>query len=103
MPDTRSPMMVGENNSVSDEATASMDTDTEAQIQQAISRLVKGRTTIAIAHRLSTLRNADRLLVLKDGEVIELGTHEELLAKEGGEFRRLVEAQKAMTRIVEVA
>jgi ATP-binding cassette subfamily B protein len=86
-----------------DEATASVDTDTEAKIQEAIARLVKGRTTIAIAHRLSTLRNADRLLVLKGGEVIEQGTHEELLAKEGGEFRRLVDAQQAMSKIVEVA
>ncbi len=84
-----------------DEATASVDTDTEVKIQEAIARLIKGRTTIAIAHRLSTLRHADRLLVLKAGEVKEEGTHEELLAKEGGEFRRLVEAQLAMTKIVE--
>ncbi len=81
-----------------DEATSSVDADTERQIQEAIARLVKGRTTFAIAHRLSTLRNADRLVVLKDGRIAELGTHDELLAKKG-EFHRLVEIQKEMSRI----
>src|SRR5207244_7001197 len=75
-----------------DEATSAVDTDTEKQIQDAIARLVKGRTTFAIAHRLSTLRNADRLVVLKEGKVEEIGTHDELLAKKG-EFYRLVEMQ----------
>ena len=84
-----------------DEATASVDTDTEKQIQDAISRLIKGRTTFAIAHRLSTLRNATRLVVLKDGKVAEVGTHEELLAKKG-EFHRLVQMQQEMNAIVEV-
>jgi len=84
-----------------DEATAAVDTDTEKQIQDAISHLIKGRTTFAIAHRLSTLRNADRLVVLKEGAVVEMGTHEELLEKKG-EFFRLVEMQKSMSTIVEV-
>jgi ATP-binding cassette subfamily B protein len=84
-----------------DEATAAVDTDTEKQIQDAIGRLVKGRTTFAIAHRLSTLRNADRLVVLKDGAVVEMGTHEELLSRKG-EFHRLVEMQKNMSTIVGV-
>ena len=84
-----------------DEATASVDTETERQIQEAIARLIRGRTTFAIAHRLSTLRNANRLLVLKKGEVAEIGTHEELIAK-NGEFAKMVEAQKALSSIMEV-
>jgi len=84
-----------------DEATASVDTDTERQIQDAIARLIKGRTTFAIAHRLSTLRNATRLVVLKDGEVAEIGTHEELLEAKG-EFHRLVNMQQEMNKIIEV-
>src|SRR5215470_5232571 len=84
-----------------DEATASVDTDTEKQIQDAIARLIKGRTTFAIAHRLSTLRNATRLVVLKDGKVVEVGAHEELLEKKG-EFCRLVQMQQEMNKIIEV-
>ena len=85
-----------------DEATSSVDTDTEKQIQDAISRLIAGRTTFAIAHRLSTLRNATRLVVLKEGKVVEIGTHEELVEKKG-EFHRLVQMQQDMNRIIEVA
>ncbi|WP_127579023.1 ABC transporter ATP-binding protein [Paenibacillus koleovorans] len=81
-----------------DEATASVDTETERQIQQAIARLVKGRTTFAIAHRLSTLREADRLVVLDKGGIAESGTHEELLDKKGV-YYKLVEAQKEMSKI----
>jgi ATP-binding cassette subfamily B protein len=84
---------------VLDEATASVDTDTEKQIQEAIARMVKGRTTFAIAHRLSTLRNASRLVLLKEGEIQEIGTHEELMAKQG-EFYRLVEMQKAISSVI---
>jgi len=85
-----------------DEATSAVDTDTEKQIQDAIARLVKGRTTFAIAHRLSTLRNADRLVVLKNGKIEEVGTHAELLEKKG-EFHRLVEMQQEMSKIKAIA
>jgi ATP-binding cassette subfamily B protein len=85
-----------------DEATSSVDTDTEKQIQDAIARLIKGRTTFAIAHRLSTLRNANRLVVLKEGKVEEVGTHDELMEKKG-EFYRLVGMQQEMSQITGIA
>jgi ATP-binding cassette subfamily B protein len=66
-----------------DEATSSVDTRTEVQIQEAMDKLMAGRTSFVIAHRLSTIRNADLILVMKDGNIIESGTHEELLAKNG--------------------
>jgi ATP-binding cassette subfamily B protein len=68
---------------VLDEATASLDVGTEAQIQEALERLLEGRTAIIIAHRLSTIRNCDRILVLKRGQLVESGSHEELLAQQG--------------------
>jgi len=81
-----------------DEATASMDTETEAKIQQALARLVKGRTTFAIAHRLSTLRNADRLFIIEKGTLYEQGTHDELIAQDGI-YAKLVRMQTEMSRI----
>jgi ATP-binding cassette subfamily B protein len=75
-----------------DEATASVDTETEQEIQKALDNLVQGRTTIAIAHRLSTLHKADRLVVLEQGELVEEGNHDTLMAKQGA-YWRLYEAQ----------
>ena len=85
-----------------DEATSSVDVETEKQIQEAIHRMVEGRTTIAIAHRLSTLRDADRLVVLDDGRVAEVGTHAELMDRRGV-FHDLVEMQQEASRIIAVA
>lgn len=89
-----------------DEATSSVDVETEKKIQQAIDRLVQNRTTFAIAHRLSTLRNADRLFVIEKGKGVECGSHEELMEKKGI-YYKLVETQReaanvrAETQIVE--
>lgn len=84
-----------------DEATSSLDTPTEKKIQIAIGRLVKGRTTFAIAHRLSTLRNADRLVVLDEGKIAEIGTHTELMERKGI-FYKLVHTQQATTAVMAV-
>ena len=76
-----------------DEATSSVDTETEREIQEALERLIAGRTVFAIAHRLSTLRRASRLFVIRQGRLAESGTHRELLATEDGIYKRLYEMQ----------
>ena len=81
-----------------DEATSSVDTETESKIQEALERLIRGRTVFAIAHRLSTLKYSDRLIVLKDGEVDEIGTHAELIAQDGT-YASLCEKQTELSKI----
>jgi len=76
-----------------DEATSSLDSESEALIQQAMQRLIKGRTAIVIAHRLSTVRSLDRILVFDRGEIVEQGSHAALIARAGGIYRSLFERQ----------
>jgi ATP-binding cassette subfamily B protein len=85
-----------------DEATSSVDSETEKQIQQALDRLVAGRTTFAIAHRLSTLQAADRLVVLEKGKIVEEGKHEDLVNKEGGVYAKLHKTQMELATQVAV-
>jgi len=82
-----------------DEATAAMDTETEGKIQNALNQLQTGRTTIAIAHRLSTLKDAENLAVIKEGAVVETGTHEELMRKKG-EYHKLYSIQMEGLKVI---
>ena len=79
-----------------DEATASVDTETEQAIQASLDKLVKGRTTLSIAHRLSTLKNADSLVVIDDGRITEAGTHAELIEKKGTYYKLMQLQSKAL-------
>jgi ABC-type multidrug transport system fused ATPase/permease subunit len=83
-----------------DEATSAVDTESEALIQEALDNLMKDRTTIAIAHRLSTVKNADKLIVMENGRVIEEGTHDELVRHEDSLYKRLVEMQSKLSETI---
>lgn len=78
---------------VLDEATSSVDTYSEQLIQEATDKITKGRTSIVIAHRLATIKKADKIMVMDSGEIVEMGTHDELLLKENGHYRKLYEVQ----------
>ena len=77
-----------------DEATSSIDTRTELQVQAAFDEMIAGRTSFIVAHRLSTIRNADCILYMRDGQILERGTHDELLAR-GGAYAELYNSQFA--------
>ena len=78
-----------------DETTASLDADNEAKINQALDRLMKGKTVFVIAHRLNTIQNADQIILLNQGRIEEMGTHAELLAKKGHYYEMVQEAGKS--------
>ncbi len=87
-----------------DEATSSLDTETERRVQEGVDTLLKGRTSIIIAHRLSTIRSADRILVIDEGEIVESGSHEELLAKRGAYHKLYTQqfSEEGQDRVIEL-
>lgn len=85
---------------VLDEATSSVDSNSEQLIQMAIEKITKGRTSIVIAHRLATIKKADKIIVMDKGQIVEMGTHKELLKREDGFYRNLYEVQFMQEEIV---
>ena len=81
-----------------DEATSALDTSTEREIQRAIEEVSRGSTTLMIAHRLSTVRNCDLIIVLKHGQIVESGTHDQLLQRDEGEYKILWEKQSEQSQ-----
>jgi ABC-type multidrug transport system fused ATPase/permease subunit len=79
-----------------DEATSSLDSESERLVQEALDKLMKGRTSVVIAHRLATIRNADKIIVLENGTIVEQGTHNELLGNKNGLYKTLTELQFAV-------
>ena len=77
-----------------DEATSALDSESEAALQQAMRVVLRGRTSVVVAHRLSTIVEADQIVAMDHGEIVEIGTHEELMQSEGGLYRRLYEELK---------
>ena len=77
-----------------DEATSALDAESECVVQEALDRVMKSRTTVVVAHRLSTIRNADMISVLQDGRIIEQGTHSSLMVNEDGAYRKLISLQQ---------
>ena len=91
-------ILTGSSILILDEPTSSVDIESEDKIQAALARLTEGKTTFFIAHRLSTLRNCDRLIVLKEGRIVESGTHRDLMKKKEGVYRKLVESYSRASR-----
>lgn len=83
-----------------DEATSALDSESEKLVQDALEKIMKGRTAIVIAHRLSTIQKADQIVVLEQGKIKEIGTHDELLQKTGGAYRKMVELQRLQEAVV---
>jgi ABC-type multidrug transport system fused ATPase/permease subunit len=79
-----------------DEATSALDTQSEKQVQEALNRLMKGRTSVVIAHRLSTIKDCDQIMVLEKGQIMEQGTHDDLIANPQGFYRKMLSMQNVM-------
>ena len=84
-----------------DEATSALDTQSEKQVQEALNRLMKGRTSVVIAHRLSTIKDCDQIMVLEKGQVMEQGTHDVLISNPNGFYRKMLSMQNVMDQNID--